>query len=707
MKKLSTKIILFLVLATLIMPLTMTKAVPTTSQAEEEVLKASYVTRTRAWDPAVKQPSGIINRYYFNCLEPLYDYPHQWAGDPENLTPILATDYEIGYWPETANHTGGVKSMTFTLRENVTFHDGSEWNATVAKWNYDRIVWISGGFGDYGIQPTKDQFWEKASAYDGLFTSEWNLTWAFDKNATYTGFTDGGTTEQTITNNNPDLKGYVPFLNKTEVLSEYEVKLTFNMWNSKPWPNIYYWNHYMISMHTYAANYTLNPIDDGDDLSADSKNPFIGTGSFEFVRHDDIEYSGGEMVKNEDWWNYTNLRAGGWFDVDRVQNYFYESNTQGIEARNLAFFSGDLDFIKDMPNSRVDGDKIDNSPNHMYISRGYQSTIAPGIILNCVNESNYWTNLPSPYYASIGEPKGLPRKIRQALSYSFDYDTYIDIALDGRAIRSGGVISWDNPFYNESIPLPDFNLTKARQIMLEAYPNETANRGLTSVDDDWKSVGEENPIMEFNFHFDPTFEEVLGYMIDATQNIGCNIPVSDPDLVFNHPDGIFTDMLSGNFKFLEAQIYPLGLPIWEAMDTYYLNLYYRSADLASLSAGATRNFPFLTNATINHYLDMIMINNGTTQQKYYDDLAYQLQNIICPMIYVGHKERGYVLYKGYEPKLPEFQGKLKYAFLQTTDWEWQYPTQIPGFPISIMAVVSLIAIIGASYAIKRKETIIK
>ena len=33
---------------------------------------------------------------------------------------------------------GGIHVMNITLRENVKFHDGSEWNATVAKWNIDR-----------------------------------------------------------------------------------------------------------------------------------------------------------------------------------------------------------------------------------------------------------------------------------------------------------------------------------------------------------------------------------------------------------------------------------------------------------------------------------------------------------------------------------------------------------------------------------------
>lgn len=53
-------------------------------------------------------------------------------GDPNgNIFPNLATKWEIA--PD-------MKSITLTLRQGVKFHDGSDWNATVAKWNFDEMI---------------------------------------------------------------------------------------------------------------------------------------------------------------------------------------------------------------------------------------------------------------------------------------------------------------------------------------------------------------------------------------------------------------------------------------------------------------------------------------------------------------------------------------------------------------------------------------
>jgi peptide/nickel transport system substrate-binding protein len=48
-----------------------------------------------------------------------------------NVYPMLATKWEIA--PD-------LKSITFTLRKGVKFHDGSDFNADIAKWNFDMFL---------------------------------------------------------------------------------------------------------------------------------------------------------------------------------------------------------------------------------------------------------------------------------------------------------------------------------------------------------------------------------------------------------------------------------------------------------------------------------------------------------------------------------------------------------------------------------------
>jgi ABC-type transport system substrate-binding protein len=64
-------------------------------------------------------------------LEPLLK-----ANSDGSISPWLATKWELA---------SDRKSLTLTLREGVKFHDGSDFNATIAKWNLDNIVNIKRG----------------------------------------------------------------------------------------------------------------------------------------------------------------------------------------------------------------------------------------------------------------------------------------------------------------------------------------------------------------------------------------------------------------------------------------------------------------------------------------------------------------------------------------------------------------------------------
>jgi peptide/nickel transport system substrate-binding protein len=71
---------------------------------------------------------------FFTCLSAMYDCLIDVTIDPKTyelkLVPGLAADWQVD---KTS------KRLTFTLRKGVQFHDGSKFNAAVAKWNLDRL----------------------------------------------------------------------------------------------------------------------------------------------------------------------------------------------------------------------------------------------------------------------------------------------------------------------------------------------------------------------------------------------------------------------------------------------------------------------------------------------------------------------------------------------------------------------------------------
>ncbi|MEM2914570.1 MAG: ABC transporter substrate-binding protein [Candidatus Bathyarchaeia archaeon] len=71
---------------------------------------------------------------YFTCMSAMYDCLIDTVIDPKTyevkLVPGLATEWHI---------EKGNKRIIFALRKGVYFHDGSKFDATVAKWNLERL----------------------------------------------------------------------------------------------------------------------------------------------------------------------------------------------------------------------------------------------------------------------------------------------------------------------------------------------------------------------------------------------------------------------------------------------------------------------------------------------------------------------------------------------------------------------------------------
>ncbi len=83
---------------------------------------------------AIKKPAGDLDLTRYLALWGVQDMifdPLVKYGDGGKIEPALAESWTV---------SDDSKSYAFKLRQNVTFSDGSPWNSTVAKWNFER--WI-------------------------------------------------------------------------------------------------------------------------------------------------------------------------------------------------------------------------------------------------------------------------------------------------------------------------------------------------------------------------------------------------------------------------------------------------------------------------------------------------------------------------------------------------------------------------------------
>ncbi|MFX0043779.1 MAG: ABC transporter substrate-binding protein [Candidatus Hodarchaeota archaeon] len=164
------------------------------------------------------------------AVETLFTYNYS---DPDlPLIPLLATS--------VSDISGGGLNYTIDLRQNVIFHDGTEFNATAAKWNFDRMEYWWNFTGDL---PS----YESLGGPSSLFR-----------------FEDGET----------------PIWSRTEIVNEYSIKIVLNA------PFVPF-----LDVLTYTAAAMVSPTSHGWDITSTihtgtTKLP-VGTGPFVMDSHID------------------------------------------------------------------------------------------------------------------------------------------------------------------------------------------------------------------------------------------------------------------------------------------------------------------------------------------------------------------------------------------------------------------------------------
>lgn len=542
MKKLSKYLAFFLLISSIIMPVLPAIAAPVIAAPITFRSSSSAQIVTGNWDPWSTDGYNILMTYRAYALEfPMSGYADYWGGlrpgipKEDEWWPILATSWETTYRVGSNNslgfnNSGGREAITFYLRDGVKFHDGSDWNASVMKWNIDRAYVISGNLtgnanGIYDQRNTAN-IWDPESDWSQYYDENWNLSeydapaatsapWSPPDPTRYSYYylSDPDGVSPIIANNSNPYGGWdsvalnfihwapydqIPMVRWVEIIdptgpdgvSGGTVKVHWNSYNTYGMEGAV-WTQ-MMSMAAYEADYSDTAI-----YGYANGNDLIGTGPYKYVEHDELA-DRGVMVKFEDYWNRTALEADGWYDVERYELAQFAPGDLGKDARNAALLTHEIDYAYDSMTMPIDYAAVMADPNINYFE-DYVSEYQTQITLNSINETfwgggknigwpDWWlTNFSyvDPYILSVyyaqeqGTPKaqGIPIALREALTYAFDYDTMIDVDLRGRAVRGTGLVGAANIFKNDSINLPTTNLTHARLALLNQ--NGSDPRSLT------------------------------------------------------------------------------------------------------------------------------------------------------------------------------------------------------------------------------------
>jgi peptide/nickel transport system substrate-binding protein len=364
-----------------------------------------------SWDSA-------SNDVLEQVVETLFSYDFHDVNLPR--TNHLAYSY---WWKDNV-------TLQIRLREGILFHDGTPFDADVAKWNLDRLQYLTNCSGTNKGEVAHTQ-------------SLWML---------------------------PD--GRTPIMKEITTMGEYNITITLNNPYGPLLNTLAYINAGMISPTSH-RDYSTNFID----LSA---SKLIGTGPFKYGR-----FIPNVEVRLERWDHY--WRAPAKFEIV-IFAIYSDANT----AHN-AFLSY----------------SIDANPMASY-QQIAQYEVDPKLTVKRFSDD---TGKLSLVYQYLGfNNKNYNVTLRKAMSYAINYTYVIEELRYGNAFRAKSPISPGfGHRYNESLKGVEYNLTKAREIMISmGFGN------VSWTDAQWISVAEGySPFLtiEYTYHIGNTFRSELGVAI--------------------------------------------------------------------------------------------------------------------------------------------------------------------------------------------------
>lgn len=202
---------------------------------------------------------------------------------------------------------------------------------------------------------------------------------------------------------------------------------------------------FSVVLNTVASVVSPEAVEANGGVVADTPSEWmdtnmVGTGPYKFG-----EWLRGEsltMIVNEDYWG-ENAKSDVRWDT-----------TPEESSRVLALRAGDADIIDISPSNVSDVADTDGV-----------SVFDGGLLLEPIHLGFNMRSDNLPASDTIPQDFFADKRIRQAFSYAFDYDIYIDSFLDGYGARYTSYIPQGVFGYDENAPVYEYDLDKATELM--------------------------------------------------------------------------------------------------------------------------------------------------------------------------------------------------------------------------------------------------
>ncbi|OLS31095.1 MAG: putative D,D-dipeptide-binding periplasmic protein DdpA precursor [Candidatus Thorarchaeota archaeon AB_25] len=393
---------------------------PAVQLAEDQTIIFETIALPEYLDPH-KDYESAGSHVSLNVYETLFTYPWDTAETTPSV-PLLAESVVIS--------SDGL-TYTFTLRQGVTFHDGTPFNATCVQMNFWRML---GRGWDDGFGPV----WMVAEPIKGGQAVEDAVFEYGDLSPQHIGnWTEWQANSDAIVVN-----------------SEYEVEIHLEYAFAPFIPAITYAVGAMISPTYFMAHGGMSPV--STDFTLDAE--MCGTGPYifdEWIDNDRLT-----IVLNENYWREADAKTTHPF-AGTITQITWKKDID-INSRMLNLQAGVSDYCDWMATNAYD---IYNNV----------TTRGDGTLQSLNPEVKVWTGMPNynvmflgfnmndylNYSNTIVENPFQDWELRTAMSYAFDYDALIDNVMNGIATPLAGCIPAGLMGHNDALLPYEQDLTEA------------------------------------------------------------------------------------------------------------------------------------------------------------------------------------------------------------------------------------------------------